>query len=408
MRCVLSKIREKLTLENLMCLYVILCPILDIMSFWFRNYFKTSYSPSTIIRPIIPCVLFIILFFKEKNKKQKIGIAFVYFVYSIIHLIIFQKLHNESSYGTVKNEMQYIANYSIMIVNLYLFYRIIENREKLHKSVFISLSIYIVSLFLSIITKTSSSTYLEGIGYKGYFESGNSLCTVLILSVCILLSTINKKEWQKILVIIFTGIYLILFSGMRTGLFGFSMVIVMFVLGKLLIAIRDNVKLSKKQVVIILVGIALAIFITFMFGSKILARRKQLKQNEINNIDEETSSQRYVSGDVLNLYKQIQKETMQEYYMSDAEKNAIVDLNQYAEKIKLSNVNLRAQQFWYNVFLVKRQKNIILILFGNGYKNQIGELVMEMEIPAAICNFGLIGFSLYYGPAIAITFVRII
>lgn len=84
--------------------------------------------------------------------------------------------------------------------------------------------------------------------------------------------------------------------------------------------------------------------------------------------------------------------------MSEAEQKAIIDLCEFAEKHKISNVDLRKQQFIYNLFLVKEQKNPLLILFGNGYKNQTGELVMEMEIPALICNFGLIGFVLYFGP----------
>ena len=294
-----------------------------------------------------------------------------------------------------------------MIINLYLFYILVEDKEKIQKAVFICLIIYVISLYLSIITKTSSYTYLEGIGYKGYFESGNSLCTVLILSVCILLSNINRKQWQKIILIISTGIYLVFFSGMRTGLFGFSIIIVAFVLGKFLIAIRDNIYLNKKQIAIITAGIVLAIIVTFILGSKVLERRKLLKQNEKNNIDEITNSQRYVSGDVLNLYKKIRNGEISEDYMSDSEKQAIIDLNEYATKIKLSNVNLRVQQFLYNVFLVKHQSSPILILFGNGYKNQIGELVMEMEIPAVLCNFGLFGLILYFGPILTLVFVGI-
>ena len=52
------------------------------------------------------------------------------------------------------------------------------------------------------------------------------------------------------------------------------------------------------------------------------------------------------------------------------------------------------------MILVKEQKNLVLILFGNGYKNQTGELVMEMEVPAILLNFGIIGFILYLGPFI--------
>lgn len=398
----ICNIKNKITLENLLSLYIILNPILDIVSFLFRNFFQTNFSPSTIIRPIIPIICFIILFFKENNKKKKIGIALIYFIYSITHLFIFQKLHNESSYGTIKNEAQYLINYSLMIINLYLFYRIIQNKEKAYTSVFISLIIYVASLYISIITKTSSSTYIEGIGYKGYFESGNSLCTVLILSLCIIFSNLKLKEWKKILLVIFTAMYLILFSGMRTGLFGFSIIITVYIAGKFFINIRDSKNLTPKQIGIISFLITVIMIVIFVLGSKTLERRRQLKQNEQNNIDISTNSKRYVTGDILNLYKQIEEGLTDEKYMSRDEQKAIIDLCNLAEKIKLSNVNLRAQQFIYNIFLVKEQKNIILILFGNGYKNQTGELVMEMEIPALICNFGLIGFILYFGPFLKI------
>lgn len=399
----IDTIKKKLTLENLMCIFICSCPVLDIISFLFRNFFDTSFSPTTILRPIIPCTMFIILFFIEKNKKQKIILALIYAIYTVIHLTLFQKLHNDSSYGSITNELQYIVNYSLMIINLYLFFTVIKDKAKIQKSVIISLTIYVVTLFISIVTKTSSSTYLEGIGYKGYFESGNSLCTVLILSICIILSGINsKKDWKKIGLIIFTGIYLSLFSGMRTGLFGFCLVVAIYAIGMIIIKIKNKKTISKKQIIPIILVTIIAMIAVIIVSSKTLERRKLLKQNELNNIDEETLETRYVTGDILNLCKQIENGLVPEGYMSEQEKNAIIKLCRFAEEIKLSNVNLRAQQFIYNVFLVKEQKSLMLILFGNGYKNQTGELVMEMEIPALICNFGLIGFTLYFGPFLAI------
>ncbi len=89
--------------------------------------------------------------------------------------------------------------------------------------------------------------------------------------------------------------------------------------------------------------------------------------------------------------------------MSDAEKRAISDLYNFTEKTELSNVgNLRSLQIIYNVALVKEQSDISLILFGNGYKNQTGELVLEMEVPSMLLNFGVFGFILYFGPFLAI------
>ena len=398
----LKKIKQKITLENLLCLFIIICPILDIISFIFRNYFKTSISPTTILRPIIPIVVFAVLFFKENNKKQKILVMLTYFLYSITHLIIFKQLKNGSSYGSIANEAQYLINYFIMIVNIYIFFKVIKDKGKVEKSVFISLLIYIITLYFSIITKTSSSTYLEKIGYKGYFESGNSLCTVLLLGLCIILGKFEIKDLKKVILIIFTGIYLTMLSGMRTGLFGFGLIIGIYIIGKFLENIKENKKFSKKQIVSVTLIVILTIIAIFILGSKTLQRRKLLMENEKNNIDNETGEERYVTGDILNLYKKIKNGELEENFMSEAEKRAIVEFCDYAKKIKLSNVNLRKQQLIYNIILVKEQKNPILILFGNGYKNQTGELVMEMEIPAILLNFGIVGFILYMGPIIYI------
>ena len=276
-------IHKKIKVEHFLYLYIILCPILDIISFLFRQYYNIAYSPATIIRPIIPTILFIILFFKEKNKKNKIIAFVIYLIYSLIHLYLFQVLHNESSYGNYRNELQYIINYSFLIINLYLFHQIGIEKDKLEKVVSISLAIYVFSLFFSIITKTSSTTYLEGIGYKGYFESGNSLCMVLLLQVTILLANINMKKWKQILLVIFTGIYLVIFCEMRTGLYGFGLIIGVFCVSKLYIGIREKIKLSKSQMATIAIGILIFVFLLIVFGSFTLDRRKQLKLTKICN-----------------------------------------------------------------------------------------------------------------------------
>ena len=336
----------------------------------------------------------------RNNKLKKIAVASIYALYSIVHLFIFQKLNNGSSYGTIKNEIQYLINYSFMIINLYLFYRVVQNKKKLKKSVFISFVIYVLLIFISIITKTSSSTYIEKIGYKGYFESGNSLCTVLILSIAIILSEFTKKQWKEAIFVVSAGVYLTVFSGMRTGLFGFGLIILIFAFIKILELLKT--KLSKVKIILGVILILTFGILISIFGAKTLERRKMLKEQEASNIDNETGEKRYVTGDILELYKKILKQEVDETYMSKPEQNAIVDLCEYAKKIKLSNVNLRKQQLIYNVYLVKEQKNIGLILFGNGYKNQTGELVMEMEIPAFLINFGVFGFILYFGPFLAI------
>ena len=64
----MEKIKQLFKLEKLLALFIIICPILDIASFLFRNKFATNYSISTFIRPIIPGIIFLYLFIKKNNR----------------------------------------------------------------------------------------------------------------------------------------------------------------------------------------------------------------------------------------------------------------------------------------------------------------------------------------------------
>ena len=66
----MERLKQKITIENALCLFIIICPLLDMASFIFRNAFNTNFSPSTFIRPIITIVVALIIFVKCKFKRQ--------------------------------------------------------------------------------------------------------------------------------------------------------------------------------------------------------------------------------------------------------------------------------------------------------------------------------------------------
>ena len=86
-------------------------------------------------------------------------------------------------------------------------------------------------MFISILTKTASYTYEETMtGYKGWFESGNSIGTIMLLLLCVVLPMLSKKYEAKyriwtLMITILTGVYLSTLLGTRVGLFGFLFVI---------------------------------------------------------------------------------------------------------------------------------------------------------------------------------------
>jgi len=408
----MNKLKQIINLENLIYLIIIICPILDMASFIFRNAFNTKISPATILRPVIPVIIIIYLFFKKKFKIKLILVSLVYGIYAIIHLLCFYDIKTGSAYGGIIQEMQYLINYTFMILNLFIFLYIFKDKDvkRLKKYVLVSSFMYILSIYIAILTKTSSTTYIEGMGYKGWFESGNSISAILILSLFLLLQLVKDKKYNKIAipVIILIGIFLTTLIGTRTGLFGFILVIGIYVFVETLISILKKNRINKKMTISCIVGIVAVVVIVGTAGSVTINRRKQLKNESLEMSKEEIT---HISGSLTKIKEQIDNNSLEESFMSETQMKSVIDLYNIANKLKITNNDLRMQQLIYNICLVKNQANPLLILFGNGHQLNFYELVMEMEVLSILINFGLIGFIVYLGPFIAIlvyTFVFVI
>lgn len=401
-----KKINTKNLMENLLVIFLILCPIFDILSFIFRNIFNTSISPSTILRPIIPLIVFIDIFIKSKHKLKIFIITAIYGIYAILHLLLFNTANTGFSYSNVVHEMQYVMNYTftIIILFIYIFAFKDKEKEKLQKGVISAVSIYLASILLSIITKTSSATYMEeGTGIKGWFESGNSISAVLVLAIFVLLSNGNKS-YKKIIIgeIIILGIFLCLLIGTRVGLLGFIIALVSFIFAEIVEKLIKNTKINKKIVVGGIFAIIVVLIIVTAIGSNTIERRKHLKEIESNIVDGSTNQEAHITGDLMEIKEKIDNNQIENTYMNEAQKKSILELYDIANKLEISNNDQRMQQLIYNALLVKNQANPLLIIFGNGYMNQYRELVLEMDIPAFLFNFGILGFLLYFGPFLAI------
>ncbi len=395
---------KKIKIEDVLCLFVILCPIFDILSFAFRNIFDTKISISTFLRPIIPVCASVYIFIKG-SKKEKIfftALGTVYVVYGIVHLIIMKSLITKASYGNVLNEAQYILNFTFLMIYfvIYLYVFIIKNKEvdKLKKSITIMCFIYIISIVISIVTKTSSHTYTETMtGYKGWIESGNSLSAILLLSLVMVLCQVkNSTSIYTGLTFIMTAIYLTTMIGTRTGLIGTFLITAIYFLLEIIFS------KNKKIIAIgIIVMVIFTLFVGFL-GSNTIKRRKQMNSAKYEIIDEKTNEIGTMTGDMLRIKNKILDNELEKSYMSEAQKQSVLDLYKYSKKHNFAGNDTRRQQLIYNIYLVKNQKNFLAILFGNGYKTNFREMVMENELASMVLNFGVVGFILYVSPLIAV------
>ena len=397
---------KKLNLEKLLLIFIAILPVFDILSFVFRNAFGTSVSISTVIRPLIPIFVIMIIFLKNKIKLKLIIAGLIYAIYAAVHLFIFYKIKTGISYGNIQNELQYLINYTFLILNLFIYLFVFWKKDLINfkKFILISMTIYISSIYIAIITGTSTSTYIEGIGQKGWFESGNSLGSILILGLFILFTMIKIPKINKIVipVILLIGIYLAAFLGTRTGLFGFAAVVIIYLFSEIFIYLKNKIKINKKIIISAFSAALVFCLIAVILGSATIQRRNYVNNLNSGIIDPATGKAVHVTLSILELKQKLDKGELSENYISTTAANSITDLYNFANKHEISSTDRRVQQLIYNYYLILNQHNLGLILFGNGFLNNFAELTLEMELPAVLFNFGLIGFTLYIVPFLAI------
>lgn len=400
---------KKFKIEYLIYIFILLCPILDASSCLINSYTNLSVSPTMILRPIIPLILLLYIFFREKKFRLPLFISFLVFIaYGGIHLLITNSLFSGISYGNIVEEASYVINYTYNIYLLFIllyFYK--KGRLKsINKFLFIMLLEYLVIIYFSIFTKTSFTTYLEGMGYRSYFLSGNSISTILILLFSLLIDKFGNNDLKNRIIIlilfILLGVYLIFLVGTRTGMLGFILVLFVYIVSSFIIKFIKLKKINKKKLLISL-GVFLVIIILIgTVGSETLNRRKHISNESNGILDINTGKNGHTTGDTSVIVWQINHNEINDDYMNNATKEAYLKMYEYANKHKINSNNNRLQQLIFNIELVKEQRNIIYILFGNGRSVNYGEMIMEMEIPAILINFGLIGFILYVCPYIVL------
>ncbi len=390
-------------IEYLIYLYIVISPFLDALSCMYREWFpNNTLSPLMFIRPIIPIILAVYIFFKDKKTRVPLAIsAICYCIYGIVHLLIFRHLLTGVSYGNIFKEGLYVFNYTYMIYIMFIIMYFHKRKRLPHlkKALFWMLCSYLLLIYVSILTKTSLPTYVEGTGYRSYFVSGNSLCTVLLLLFSLFVSDLFKdKKIQNIIVFALLGLYLIFLVGTRTGMFGFILVFIMYIIIEVILAMKDKIKFDKKRIGLILIVLVVVGALLFKVGSKTLERRREMNDMVDDIVDVNTGEIAHVTGDTTRFIYLINNNLLVDGDFSEAQVAAYKDMYKTCNKLKLRSNDYRKQQLIYNLYLVKNQHNLLYILFGNGHVNLYGEMILEMELPFIILNFGLLGFILYVCP----------
>lgn len=442
-------------LQNIICLYIVFLPILDIISFLFRNKLGLNSSPITYIRPLM-LISMIVLFFFLLNKKSKVKLIIyniVILIYAFVHMYIFKKGMQGATIYPLKEELRYIAYYAfggniIFLIILKLKEEFLANtynydikinkdsgikindkvflKNKYKWSILITSFIYIIILYLTMITKTASYTYSDSkTGYKGFFESGNVLSNVLVFLEILVFIIFSKEKKENIKTKIFAGlnffllaIYNFIFLGTRTGKYSTILLMIVYMMAYIFCKIRNYI-LNKKYIcenknksnllkmvimffaIVIFLGASILIVKKYKNNINIASnkRREYLEENQKQLLTED-KQKLSVTLEIHNLNKKIKNHEISESFLSKNEQEALIETEEIAISKNLTGHDRRKAQTIYNFILVKKQKSILNILFGKGHLLSYGEMTLEREILAIPMDFGLIGFTLFLVPYI--------
>lgn len=179
-----QKIQKKISFENLLILYIILQPILDIFTSLCVRNISSNFTFGIFIRTIFMLFIMIYTFIKidKKNKWQLL----IYYTLIIVYSIIFM-LHSFSQYrlsmiftqfkGLVKT-----LYFPIVLSSLLVLFKNKNYYSKI-KYLNISLLLYILPIIICKLFAVGYPTYPLGnnLGTIGLFYAGNELSAILAL-----------------------------------------------------------------------------------------------------------------------------------------------------------------------------------------------------------------------------------
>lgn len=416
----INKIKKIVNNKNIVkavLIFILLQPLFDILSFLdIRN--MIPFGISTYVKPLFVFGVGAVIYLIDKEARKKWTILYVLYAILLLgHLFILNRISTDIS--IILHELRFMINFGYMLMFYMIFdYMYVRNENKeefvkeLKSTLVITFIIYCTTILLAIVTGTSARTYEYSDelkqGFKGWLDSGqifgHALSITLPLMMYIILNYKNENKVKQYLakLLILMPIIVLCLIGTKVTLFMCIIAIVSYIILSIFFAIKNKEKSHIVNIVFLSVVLG-CIMIAYpnLPTPKNMALQKAVDNEYIESAKTETDwEKKYSELEVKEIPKQDVK------YDARSRYNAY---NVYAvEKLKEGYVSgrilpsdNRTKQLVYNYNKFKVASPEYKI-FGLGYLNQPGTLVIERDIVMAIFNFGIVGFLIMLALPIAL------
>lgn len=342
--------------NNIIGIFLIISPILDLMTGLNLHSFSFPLTIGMIIRMLFLLLIFIITYFCFNKKK----VIIPYIIVGIFSLFFITGMfiYNEEEF-LLKEIQNLIKTFYFPLLFSSLFF-IRKDIKISNLTLFTTLFLYLVLLFIPVSLGIGYKSYeITKVGTLGFFNSANEISGIISILIPILF-IILKESKKKLPMLLLLVIYLvvILMIGTKTPLLAFCFVICFVIIYHWLkwLKSREIKKVLLSLMIIIISIISLSIIIPKTNFYKNI--KTHLKFLGVNNV-----------VDVL-------------------KKSELIDHFIFSQR--LSFLHQKAE--------IYRNSNTYQKLFGIGaYQNDLELKAIEMDYFDIYYNYGIIGFFIFFG-----------
>lgn len=210
--------------------FIIMQPVLDIITAISINYFKLNITIGAITRIIFLLfnIFFILFLNKTKNTKKNKIIILIFFLYLILFYIIQSKNKDLNALiYEIKNTINtfYLPIITITLLDMYKQYKIKFNTKVL----LITYTIYLSFIIIPNITKTGFLSYSHSkLGNVGWFLSANGVGNILSILLPIIYTYIitNKKHIILKIILLISTLYVFASMGTKVPILSLCIIII--------------------------------------------------------------------------------------------------------------------------------------------------------------------------------------
>ncbi|WP_226678972.1 O-antigen ligase family protein [Mesobacillus jeotgali] len=391
------KIMDKF--RNLFFAFIIIQPILDIITTLSINYFNLSVTIGVIVRVLFMGLTLVVIILSPKSRLKNWVLSYLFLLFASIGIGFIYNIFAKPVFSFF-TEAQFLTKalyFPILFSALFMAYDFTKEQEveksKLLRSVSIATIIISITLFVAVLTGTSGNTYpyLKA-GYKGWFFAGNELGAIIAITFPLLLifASIKMKQlhkWYYWLPVFFLGITGVL-VGTKVSYFSVLLSTIIF-----LFSLAAAWFFDKNKRTYLLNLLLAAIFLAVFLGSTPFSPSYTNFTGDF---------ERLPSGDET---ANEDEEDVEEDPSGDKKEDKFA-----AEDLGILNVLLSSRNIYFVGFLnYYDEADMAQKLFGMGYAGNYPEKpkLIEMDFFDFFFSFGIIGFLLYLIPFFLLVWVII-